>query len=31
LLVEVGYAQITTRALAEAAGLNQGLIHYYFG
>jgi AcrR family transcriptional regulator len=31
LLVEVGYAQITTRALAEAAGVNQGLIHYYFG
>ena len=31
MLVEVGYAQITTRSLAEAASVNQGLIHYYFG
>jgi AcrR family transcriptional regulator len=31
LLVEVGYAGITTRRLAGEAGLNQGLIHYYFG
>jgi AcrR family transcriptional regulator len=31
LLAEVGYARITTRTLAEAAGVNQGLIHYYFG
>ncbi len=31
LLVEVGHAGITTRALADAAGLNNGLVHYYFG
>jgi AcrR family transcriptional regulator len=31
LLVDVGYARITTRRLAEAAGLNHGLVHYYFG
>ena len=31
LLVEVGYAGITTRRLAAEAGANQGLIHYYFG
>jgi AcrR family transcriptional regulator len=31
LLVEVGYAAITTRKLAERAGVNHGLIHYYFG
>src|SRR5215211_8298638 len=31
LLVEVGYAGITTRGLAEEAGLNHGLVHYYFG
>ena len=31
LLVEVGYARITTRRLAEAAGVNHGLVHYYFG
>lgn len=31
LLVDVGYAGITTRRLATEAGLNQGLIHYYFG
>jgi AcrR family transcriptional regulator len=31
LLVEVGYAGITTRRLAEAAGINHGLVHYYFG
>jgi AcrR family transcriptional regulator len=31
LLVEVGYAKITTRRLGEAAGANHGLIHYYFG
>ncbi len=31
LLVEVGYAGITTRALAAEAGANQGLVHYYFG
>src|SRR5262249_15085702 len=31
LLVQVGYAGITTRALAAEAGLNHGLVHYYFG
>jgi AcrR family transcriptional regulator len=31
LLVDVGYAGITTRRLAEAAGVNHGLVHYYFG
>jgi len=31
LLVEVGYAGITTRRVAEAAGANHGLVHYYFG
>jgi AcrR family transcriptional regulator len=31
LLVEVGYAGVTTRRLAEAAGVNHGLVHYYFG
>jgi AcrR family transcriptional regulator len=31
LLISVGYAEITTRKLAEEAGLNHGLVHYYFG
>jgi AcrR family transcriptional regulator len=31
LLVDVGYAAITTRRLASEAGANQGLVHYYFG
>jgi AcrR family transcriptional regulator len=31
VLVEVGYAGITTRRLAEEAGVNHGLVHYYFG
>jgi AcrR family transcriptional regulator len=31
MLVEVGYAGITTRKLAERAGVNHGLVHYYFG
>jgi AcrR family transcriptional regulator len=30
LLVEVGYAGITTRKLADEAGVNHGLVHYYF-
>lgn len=29
--MSVGYAGITTRKLAEEAGLNHGLVHYYFG
>ena len=31
LLVESGHAGITTRRVAEAAGVNHGLVHYYIG
>ncbi len=31
LLYEVGYAGVTTRRVAEAAGVKHGLVHYYFG
>jgi AcrR family transcriptional regulator len=31
LLVSAGHAGITTRALAEEARANHGLVHYYFG
>jgi len=31
LLVEIGYAAITTRKVAAEAGVNHGLVHYYFG
>jgi AcrR family transcriptional regulator len=31
LLVEVGHGAITTRRLAQEAGVNHGLVHYYFG
>jgi AcrR family transcriptional regulator len=31
LLVESGLAGITTRRVAEEAGVNHGLVHYYFG
>jgi AcrR family transcriptional regulator len=31
LLVSVGYASITTRLVAKEAGVNHGLVHYYFG
>jgi AcrR family transcriptional regulator len=31
LLVDAGYDGITTRRLAEEAGVNHGLVHYYFG
>lgn len=31
LLVDVGHAGISTRRLAAEAGVNQGLVHYYFG
>jgi len=31
LLLTVGYAGISTRALAEEARANPGLVHYYFG
>jgi AcrR family transcriptional regulator len=30
-LIEEGYAAITTRRLAARAGVNHGLVHYYFG
>jgi AcrR family transcriptional regulator len=31
LLVDLGYTGVTTRRLAEEAGVNHGLVHYYFG
>ena len=31
LLVDVGHSGITTRRVAEEAGVNHGLVHYYFG
>lgn len=31
LLVDVGHTGISTRRLAAEAGVNQGLVHYYFG
>jgi AcrR family transcriptional regulator len=31
LLVERGHAGLTTRRLAAEAGVNHGLVHYYFG
>ncbi len=31
LLVDLGYSGVTTRRLAEEAGVNHGLVHYYFG
>jgi len=31
LLVDLGHAGITTRRVAEEAGVNHGLVHYYFG
>jgi AcrR family transcriptional regulator len=31
LLVDVGHTGVTTRRLAEEAGVNHGLVHYYFG
>jgi len=31
LLIDAGYAGITTRKVAERAGVNHGLVHYYFG
>lgn len=31
LLIDVGYAQVSTRKLAETAAANHGLVHYYFG
>jgi AcrR family transcriptional regulator len=31
VLIDAGHAAITTRRLAEEAGVNHGLVHYYFG
>jgi AcrR family transcriptional regulator len=31
LLIDEGHAGITTRKVAAAAGVNHGLVHYYFG
>jgi AcrR family transcriptional regulator len=31
LLFEFGYAGVTTRRVAEEAGVKHGLVHYYFG
>ena len=31
LLVDSGHAAVTTRRLAQEAGVNHGLVHYYFG
>ena len=31
LLADAGYASVTTRRLAKEAGVNHGLVHYYFG
>jgi AcrR family transcriptional regulator len=31
LLADAGYASVTTRRLATEAGVNHGLVHYYFG
>jgi AcrR family transcriptional regulator len=31
LLVSVGYAGVSARRLADEAGANHGLVHYYFG
>ena len=31
LLLELGYPGVTTRRVAAEAGLNHGLVHYYFG
>jgi TetR/AcrR family transcriptional regulator len=31
LLIEVGHGAVTTRLVSKEAGLNQGLVHYYYG
>jgi AcrR family transcriptional regulator len=31
ILIEEGYGAVTTRRVAARAGINPGLIHYYFG
>ncbi|MEY7851845.1 TetR/AcrR family transcriptional regulator [Natrarchaeobius sp. A-rgal3] len=30
VLVDAGYAEFTTQAVADAAGVSQSLVHYYF-
>src|SRR5262245_46532438 len=30
-LIRLGHARVSTRAVASEAGVNQSLIHYYFG
>jgi AcrR family transcriptional regulator len=31
LLIEVGYCAVTTRVVSKEAGVNHGLVHYYYG
>jgi AcrR family transcriptional regulator len=31
LLIDVGHGAVTTRLVSKEAGLNQGLVHYYYG
>ena len=31
LIVELGWGSVTTRAVADRAGVNQALVHYHFG
>ena len=31
LIAELGWARVTTRKVAERAGVNNALVHYYFG
>lgn len=31
LVAEVGFSAVTTRAISERAGVNNALVHYYFG
>ena len=31
LLIKVGHAAVTTRLVSQEAGVNHGLVHYYYG
>jgi AcrR family transcriptional regulator len=31
LLIQLGYSAVTTRVVSKEAGLNHGLVHYYYG
>jgi AcrR family transcriptional regulator len=31
LVAEIGFSAVTTRAISERAGVNNALVHYYFG